>query len=436
MAQMAVAEATLNRVVALIRSGFQSGLKMDIMDPGGPAQLLSEGARCAKETVEARQPPSVGGLGVVQLLTDTAPQVLPGGRHWDEFMEGFVMSKSKSKSRSKSKSKSNSKVCEVRDVPDTDPRVGLRGQKTLYAAEAIRRSDVVMPYQGYLCFESEYERLSSPLTKLDYERYTCEVFTEVEPPAGHEGSLVLVGYGFGNHSLYINDPVIDPYSRAAAVTVAEPNVQLWEVTYRGWPYVFVGAIRDIAVGEELFMNYSRTYWDGIALQQQMHTSLQRALRPIVEEVDAYHSRCGSLCGRSDEVVSLATLRAMVAECVSHAEQQHTSEVAPKMYYAVMDSDSCCGEVEGNPVRTPEPGDVFLLVHFRGGGFGLLGFGVFSSIVGMCIQFSSVVEHRAEMHAPPDVFSLQRKNRCQVIREDMQDWARQMWRTVHKRARHS
>lgn len=423
MAQMAeMAEATLNRVVALIRSGFQSGLKMDIMDPSGPAQLLSEGARWARETVEARQPPSAGELGVVQLLTDTAPHVLPGGRHWDEFMEGFVTSNRMS----------NSKACKVRDVPDTDPRVGLRGQKTLYAAEAIRRSDVVMPYQGYMCFESEYERLSSPLTKLDYERYTCEVFTEVEPPAGHEGSLVLVGYGFGNQSLYINDPVVDPYGRTA-VTVAEPNVQLWEVTYRGWPYVFVGAIRNIAAGEELFMNYSRTYWDGIALQQQMHVSLQRALRPIVEEVDAYHRRC---CG-SGEVVSLATLRAMVA--ASHAEQ-HTSEVAhevvPKMYYAVMDSDSCCGEVEGNPVRTPEPGDVFLLVHFRGGGFGLLGFGVFSSIVEMRIHFSSVVEHRAEMHAPPDVFSLQRKNRCQVIREDMQDWARQMWRTVHKRARRS
>lgn len=421
-----MAEATLNRVAALIRTGFQSGLKMDITDPGGPAQLLSEGARLAKETVEARQPPSVGGLGVVQLLTDTAPQILPGGRHWDEFVEGFVTRKRCSKS----------KACEVRDVPDTDPRVGLRGQKTLYAAEAIRRSDVLMPYQGYLCFESEYEMLSSPLTKLDYERYTCEVFTEVEPPAGHEGSLVLVGYGFGNQSLYINDPVIDPYSRAA-VTVAEPNVQLWEVTYRGWPYVFVGALRNIAVGEELFMNYSRTYWDGIALQQQMHTSLQRALLPIVEEVEAYQRRCGG----SDDVVSLATLRAMVAEhaheSFSEVQQQpHTPEVVPKMYYAVMDSDSCCGKAEGNPVRTPEPGDVFMLVHSRGGGFGLLGFGVFSSIVGMSIHFSSIVEHRAEMHAPPDVFSLQRKNRSQVIREDMQDWARQMWHSVHKRTRRS
>lgn len=422
MAQMA--EATLNRVVALIRTGFQSGLKMDITDPGGPAQLLSEGAQLAKETVEARQPPSVGGLGVVQLLTDTAPHMLHGGRHWDEFMEGFVNRKSKSK------------ACEVRDVPDTDPRVGLRGQKTLYAAKAIRRSDVVMPYQGYMCFESEYEMLSSPLTKLDYERYTCEVFTEVEPPVGHEGSLVLVGYGFGNQSLYINDPVIDPYSRDV-VTVAEPNVQLWEVTYRGWPYVFVGALRDIAAGEELFMNYSRTYWDGIALQQQMHTSLQRALRPIVEEVEAYHRRCGG--SSSDEVVSLTTLSSMVTEhaqasCLPQ-QQQHSPKMVPKMYYAVMDDDSCYGEAKGNPARTPEPGDVFLLVHSRSGGaFGLLGFGVFSSIVGMCIHFSSVVEHRAEMHAPPDVFSLQRKNRCQVIREDMQDWARQTWHSVHKRVR--
>ena len=188
------------------------------------------------------------------------------------------------------------------------------------------------------------------------------------------------------------------------------------------------------------MNYSRTYWDGIALQQQMHTSLQRALRPIVEEVEAYHSRCGmTQCGSRDEVVSFAMLSAMVTEhaqasCLPQ-QQQHSRKMVPKMYYAVMDDDSCYVEAKGNPVRTPEPGDVFLLVHSRGGGaFGLLGFGVFSSIVGMRIHFSSVVEHRAEMHAPPDVFSLQRKNRCQVIREDMQDWASQMWHTLHKRAR--
>ena len=34
---------------------------------------------------------------------------------------------------------------------------------------------------------------------------------------------------------YANDPHIDPFVRGSA-KVGEANVELWEVTFRGWPY--------------------------------------------------------------------------------------------------------------------------------------------------------------------------------------------------------
>ncbi|KAJ3281007.1 hypothetical protein HDU79_011162 [Rhizoclosmatium sp. JEL0117] len=123
-----------------------------------------------------------------------------------------------------------------------------------------------------------------------------------------EGTFVLEGdptAGYYGWVWEVNDvtqlsPDEDPGKHVRGVnTCREPNVERMELLILGWPFVFLVAVKDIAQGEELLMDYGnnwgyqlekyedhKTYYE---LLKPMNQLIKEELQPLLEKKNAFPS---------------------------------------------------------------------------------------------------------------------------------------------------
>ena len=86
----------------------------------------------------------------------------------------------------------------------------------------------------------------------------------------------------------VNDVTIKPLE-SSKQTIAEPNVAFWEVVYLGWPYLLIGALRDIGVGEELCALYGNEYWKGMRQILRREARNKRVIVPMIRSLTSIAS---------------------------------------------------------------------------------------------------------------------------------------------------
>ena len=109
--------------------------------------------------------------------------------------------------------------------------------------------------------------------KVNRTAYQCTIQAEgawsksvesvVDGPDNDETRSLVIdafdpsGNHHGNQTMLINDPRGLPDFETAL------NCEFIEVTWRGWPYIFVATTRDVAAGEELLIEYGEEYWENM-----------------------------------------------------------------------------------------------------------------------------------------------------------------------------
>lgn len=165
---------------------------------------------------------------------------------------------------------------EMRPIPHTDPRKALRGENGLFLAEGfqLKKHTVLGPYVSLVSFESEYFKATSFVERLEYERYIY-AFQSTDDWRPHDDKnqplSVLVGdaHPCGNIFRAINDFRHDPFNSPLGSPLdGKENCGFVEIKHNGWPFVFVVTYKDVRGGEELLIDYSEKYWEGIIHNQR------------------------------------------------------------------------------------------------------------------------------------------------------------------------
>eukprot|EP00039_Didymoeca_costata_P012345 m.177577 g.177577 ORF g.177577 m.177577 type:complete len:340 (+) comp15454_c0_seq11:19-1038(+) len=161
----------------------------------------------------------------------------------------------------------------------------------------IKARTVIGPYASVVSFDSEYVERSDTATLLTKEFY----IHHFEVSESNWGEMYdsenkklcdLVGdaYSCGNILKFISDcrkdPVKEPYWDKDKDRL--PNVARTEVLDKGWPFVFVVAIKDLKGGDELLIQHKDSFWknytDAIVPRLNFRDKLQLRYRKMLQEL--------------------------------------------------------------------------------------------------------------------------------------------------------
>ncbi|MDE2095831.1 MAG: hypothetical protein KGL39_01140 [Patescibacteria group bacterium] len=140
-------------------------------------------------------------------------------------------------------------------IPANDPRVGLRGGKGVRVVPGgqIRKEEFVLTYGGILAFSRG--RTTGIAQEFEFELYALT--TQSTCPVNKCPFVISAPKGYGNLSRLINDFRV----LGAKEQTTQPNVMFGEVLVNGRiPVPVITAVRDIAAGEELLIDYGEDYW--------------------------------------------------------------------------------------------------------------------------------------------------------------------------------
>eukprot|EP00939_MAST-03C_sp_MAST-3C-sp1_P002828 g2828.t1 len=196
-------------------------------------------------------------------------------------------------------------------VRDDDPRKSLHGQATVRAARCFNEGEIVLMYAGLVRSSDEKNdgarmdnsdtarTLARLLVHAVKQRYIYdlqgELATDDLPPlresrhvvGGEQRSpmrylfpssgkstkanavddisprkLVVEPFPFhGNVTMLVNDCSVQKKSGASGCDKVKQNCEFREVTYWGFPYVAICAVRPIRKGQELLLDYGAGYWN-------------------------------------------------------------------------------------------------------------------------------------------------------------------------------
>ena len=175
-------------------------------------------------------------------------------------------------------------------VADDDPRVGLRGKKSLVATQKIKKNTIIGIYRGYVQMVREHNRLLAhpPSSWISLgDELSWEMLVEaycwcdmkdysIDQKKTHY--LYCSGVGYGNPCSLVNDPsILEPFflppNEASPLDdeveyedcdkVASSNCVMFPCVIRGWPYIFLMTTRDVDPEKELLYSYGPEYWDHV-----------------------------------------------------------------------------------------------------------------------------------------------------------------------------
>ena len=145
----------------------------------------------------------------------------------------------------------------VVQVPADDPRNMGPGAVMAVATENHEANFLLGEYGGETMTQQEYRnKFKGIFAALERQRYAFDLpfFNKKEE------SLVINAYGInGNETAAINDE---------RGIVSSENARFVVVEINGWPHAFVYTTRKIVKGQEVLLNYGKTYWDFHELTNQ------------------------------------------------------------------------------------------------------------------------------------------------------------------------
>jgi hypothetical protein len=164
-------------------------------------------------------------------------------------------------------------------ISDDDIRVQLRGQKGLRALRSLNVGELLIPIRMWLGTEAEYYQTIASHETTDAAMYDSDIMT----PTHEDEVLVGTMFGhFGNFSACINDfrhlennphcgKTLAFFQSSQKQFKQNINVQMIEVTFCGFPYLFFSNTKPIQQGSELLADYGDLYWtslQSLKLQRQ------------------------------------------------------------------------------------------------------------------------------------------------------------------------
>jgi hypothetical protein len=279
-------------------------------------------------------------------------------------------------------------VTQVRKIPSDDPRVALRGEFGLFAGRNVKRGEVLGPYAGSLRTEREYAHKYSFVPELfardaysyRFSERASHPWTVLGPQGGQvlahsttsdsallgecwskdtsvfsDDHLLVDAYTSGNRFVFVNDYRRNPFKsvdeqKEEEQELREPNVSFLEVMYKGWPYVLVVSIADVAQDEELLVDYGMQYWQQQRLREQQLGPLTRHVSDLRHSLHAAESKIaktrsihssGDLSGapRTADALNVKALpKARATDTSSH--QKCIEQVAEAQSGGMDASDAC------------------------------------------------------------------------------------------------
>lgn len=165
------------------------------------------------------------------------------------------------------------KMMRVENIPEDDPRVGLRGQYGIFATQRIEVGTVLGIYVGQL-YKSElftppkeYELPNAYLLSLQGHCYEVEY------------NIIVDAQNQGNWAALIN--AYTTYEKSEPQS--EQNCCFMRVHFYGFPMVIVVAIEPIERDKELLIDYSERYWTEQRDDQAAYKAIGITGKPIFIE---------------------------------------------------------------------------------------------------------------------------------------------------------
>ena len=157
---------------------------------------------------------------------------------------------------------------------------------------------VLVHYSGTARTQEEFDAVYSDQQRM-LNGYVFLMWRRIqnggaEKAAGPTSAIYLDAYDGGNTGCMVNDFRQNPLDDAAtadllqrqreaaggATVVVTPsrNVRFVRVHHRGWPFLFIVAVRDLFEGEELLLDYGEAYWE---CRRDAHLSARQTV-PVAE----------------------------------------------------------------------------------------------------------------------------------------------------------
>lgn len=174
---------------------------------------------------------------------------------------------------------------EVFIIPDTDPRVALRGKRGLRVTADGKRHQLIGPYGGLLVFDEE-SALFGPLRKLEFSTYSVSFGTMVD---GRRLLCTSAGDS-GRNTKFINAYQRDPTRTYGSVAEEKAdkkrqNCACCELIVNDqWPVMFAFLTRAVTAGTELLIDYGPEYWPNMQSAINEDAALRAALKACCDPV--------------------------------------------------------------------------------------------------------------------------------------------------------
>ena len=154
----------------------------------------------------------------------------------------------------------------VRTIPKTDCRVGLRGEKGLFATAPCAQM-VLGIYKSVNIAYRDYHTLRvTPEQQFNLMSYCFEPSFIEEMRVG-QTDIVWSAHNAMNFTALVNDYRIDPLGDHPSVSHLTPNASFIEVlvtpadSRQAYPYVLLVITKPVSVDEEILIDYSESYWN-------------------------------------------------------------------------------------------------------------------------------------------------------------------------------
>lgn len=278
---LAEAVATIHQLLSVPKIPSERGYDYTIQILSPTASKLKEAVKCHWNDFLQTNHPVVR---IVTYVKDMPKNVTP--ERLQKTLDRWIKSEEKGQMCPLDKSH----MIEVKNIPNTDQRKTLRGQKGVFATKRIKAGTVLAPYRSMILSDKEYAGSWGPLEEMQYEMYHIEITTKVTDWFHAEQTLAASAFHHGNWTKYANDIRIeDPFnSYDLEKPQNKPNVALIEVTYKAWPYTFLVSLKSIRKGQELLLNYGDDYWEAMRNIKERHDTFKSIVVRLEESLKDCH----------------------------------------------------------------------------------------------------------------------------------------------------
>jgi predicted RNA-binding Zn-ribbon protein involved in translation (DUF1610 family) len=161
-------------------------------------------------------------------------------------------------------------------IPDTDPRQGLRGQYGLISRVDIKEDTILGIYVGKV-YPSKAPEVNPAMT---YSPLISSYYFGIHGKIQQKPYAICVdARDCGNWTALFN--AYKTYDGNQLAINFPNNCDFIKVVYKGFPFIMVCAIKDIDAGTELLVDYGKNYWEAMKMNTEAYLAVGIEDNPIV-----------------------------------------------------------------------------------------------------------------------------------------------------------